>query len=62
LESNVCCPLLHEHTFSSSSWIKLSEGLRTLPNGRGNTMLPHLYMKTMAVMIDNIVEKRLPFT
>jgi hypothetical protein len=28
--------------FSSSSWIKLSEGLRTLPKGRGNSMLPHL--------------------
>jgi len=54
-------PTSYEYTFSSSSWIKLSEGLRTLPKGRGNSMLPHLYMKTMVVMIGDTVENPLPF-
>ena len=30
------------YTFSSKPWMKLSVGLRTLPNGRGNSMSPHL--------------------
>lgn len=62
MERNIRCLIAHENTFSSSSWIKLSDGLRTLPKGRGNSMLPHLYMKTMVIMIGDTVEKPLPFT
>lgn len=31
-------------TLSSSSWIKLSVELRTLPNGKGNSRFPHLHI------------------
>uniref|UniRef100_A0A0A9CVM3 Uncharacterized protein n=1 Tax=Arundo donax TaxID=35708 RepID=A0A0A9CVM3_ARUDO len=39
--------------FSSSSWIKLSVGLSTLPNGRENSMFPHFLKFLKAAVSSN---------
>lgn len=46
--------LMHALTLSSNERMKLSVGLRTLPKGRGKSILPHLNFKKYRIRYHSI--------